>query len=59
MLTQESLRPYVSSAEQTRSTDVGAGSREARQAVRRLRRLLRAGIANNKPSLTRAQPSRR
>jgi hypothetical protein len=42
MLRQDSLRPYVSSAEQTRSTDVGAGSRDARQAVRTLRRLLRA-----------------
>jgi KAP-like P-loop domain-containing protein len=39
LLTQESLTPYVSSAEQLRSTDTG--SLHARKAISRLRRVLR------------------
>jgi hypothetical protein len=42
MLEQRSLVPYVSSAEQTRPTDLGA--LEARQALRELRRLFQLAI---------------
>jgi hypothetical protein len=43
---QDSLMPYVSSAEQTRTAD--PGSLEAQQAVRRLRRIL-SSVADGQP----------
>jgi KAP family P-loop domain len=46
LLQQDSLVPYVSSAEQTRTTD--PGSLDAQQAVRRLRRLL-TSVADGQP----------
>jgi hypothetical protein len=48
MLNTGSLAAYVSSAEQTRSTDVGVGTADARQAVRRLRQALRTLVSDQR-----------